>query len=108
MLQGGQMKRYKYADKLMTEDEAREWAPNPKFFPRATEQMTKAQAMDILRRNINEIQFWLNQDKATVEGRVVGRITKHSIVLAANRLHNWRVSMTIHSGGLGQPYLWEE
>lgn len=102
------MKLYKYGDKLMTEAEAKAWSPNPRFFPRANDAMKKADALAILRRNIDEIQFWLNQDKAMAEGRMAGRITTRSIVLHANRLHDWRVSMDIMSGGLGQPYLWEE
>lgn len=102
------MKRYKHGDKLMTAGEAKAWAPKPRFFDRATDKTTKAQALAVLRRNIDEIQFWLNQDKALAEGRVAGSVTKHSLVCAANRLHDWRVSMNIMSGGLGQPYLWEE
>ena len=101
------MKIYKYGDKLMTVADAKAVAPNPRFFDRATKQMTKAQALAILRRNIDEMQFWLNQDKALAEGRVAGRVTKHSYICAANRLHDWRTSMNILSGGLGQPYLWE-
>lgn len=101
------MKLYKYGDKLMTVADAKAAAPNPRFFDRATDKMTKAQALAILRRNIDEMQFWLNQDKALAEGRVAGRVTKHSYVTAANRLHDWRTSMNILSGGLGQPYMWE-
>lgn len=102
------MKRYKYGDKLMTQAEAKAWAPNPMFFDRATDKMTIAQAVGILQRNIDEIQFWLNQEKALADGRVAGRVTKGTVLHAANKLHDWRVSMDIMSGGLGQPYLWEE
>lgn len=101
------MKHYKYGDRVMTADEAKAAAPNPRFFDRATDKLTKEQALAILRRNIDEMQFWLNQDKALAEGRVAGRVTKHSVILAANRLHDWRTSMNILSGGFGQPYMWE-
>ncbi len=101
------MKLYKYGDKLMTVAAAKAAAPNPRFFDRATDKMTKAQALAILRRNIDEIQFWLNQDKALAEGRIAGKVTKHSYVCAANRLHDWRTSMNILSGALGRPYMWE-
>jgi len=102
------MKRYKYGDKLLTEDEARALAPDPMFFGRAHAKMKKADALAILKRNIDEIQFWLNQDKAMADGRMAGTITTRSIALHANRLHDWRVSMDILSGGLGRPYMWEE
>jgi len=102
------MKRYKYGDKLMTQAEAKAWAPKPRFFDRAHDKMTKADALAILQRNIDEIQFWLKQDQAMADGRMAGRITVRIIALHANRLHDWRVSMNIMSSGLGQPYLWEE
>jgi len=93
---------------LMTKSEARAWAPNPMFFQRASVSMKKTDALAILRRNIDEIQFRLKQDKALADGFVLGRITTKTFVLAADRLHDWRMSMEIMSGGRGCPHLWEE
>jgi len=102
-------KRYKYGAQLFTKKEAKAWASNPMFFPRASASMKKTEALAILRHNIDEIQFWLKQDKALADGFVLGHITTKTFVLAANRLHDWRVSMEImSSGAAGRPHLWEE
>ena len=57
---------------------------------------------------MDELRRILDVDEKLARGQVAGTVTKRQLVAVANRLHDWRVSMNILSGGLGEPHLWEE
>ena len=69
---------------------------------------TQEMAAAYVLRNVDELRRILDTDEKLARGQVAGRVTKRHLVAVANRLHDWRVSMDIRSGGLGEPYLWEE
>lgn len=102
------MKKYLYGDERFTEKQAKEKFPNPLLLPRAAERMDRREIEAILRRNIQEIRFWCKQWELLANGEYAGKVTKRALVMDANRLHDWRVSMNIMASALGRPHLWEE
>lgn len=101
-------KRYILGSDRLTEAEARKRYPRPQFFRRAAMDQTQEMAAAYVLRNVDELRRILDTDEKLARGQVAGRVTKRHLVAIANRLHNWRVSMDIRGGGLGEPYLWEE
>lgn len=68
----------------------------------------RALAASYVLRNVQELRLILDVDEKLARGHVAGSVPKRYLVAVANRLHDWRVSMNIISGGLGEPHLWEE
>lgn len=101
-------KSYRDGRELITETQARAKYPNPHFLRRAAMDQTQEMAAAYVLRNVEEIRRILDTDEKLARGHVAGEVTKRHLVAVANRLHDWRVSMNMLSGGLGQPYLWEE
>lgn len=102
------LKRYLDGRERITEMKARAKYQNPHFFRRASMDQTQEMAAAYVLRNVEELRRILDIDEKLARGQVAGRVTKRHLVAVANRLHDWRVSMNIVGGGLGQPYLWEE
>ena len=90
------------------EMKARAKYPNPHFMRRAAMDQTQEMAAAYVLRNVEELRRILDIDEKLARGQVAGKVTKRHLVAVANRLHDWRVSMNIVGGGLGEPCLWEE
>lgn len=102
------LKRYIDGRERITEAKARMKYPHPHFLRRASMDQTQEMVAAYVLRNVDELLRILDADAKLARGQVAGRVTKRHLVAVANRLHDWRVSMNIVGGGLGQPYLWEE
>lgn len=102
------LKRYIDGRERITEAKARMKYPRPHFLRRASMDQTQEMAAAYVLRNLDELRRVLDIDEKLARGQVAGKVTKRHLVAVANRLHDWRVSMDIRSGGLGEPYLWEE
>lgn len=102
------LKRYIDGRERITEAKARMKYPHPHLLRRASMDQTQEMAAAFVLRNVDELRRILDTDAKLARGQVVGRVTKRHLVAVANRLHDWRVSMDIRSGGLGEPYLLEE
>lgn len=94
-------------DDTITGREARKKYPDPQFFMRPTARMTEAEMRDMLARNITEIRRCLDLIESILTSSA-NRVPKATLLHHANQLHDWRNSMNMHGGGLGQPLLWEE
>jgi hypothetical protein len=89
--------------KLITGREAMARYPNPAFFMRPSERQSLDEIREILRRNCDEAE------RVVYMMRSWTRFQKKSpIIEMANKLHDFRVSICIHGGECGRPYLWEE
>lgn len=102
------LKRYIDGRERITEAKARAKYPRPHLIRRAAMDQTQEMAAAYVLRNVDELRRILDVDEKLARGQVAGRVTKRYLVAVANRLHDWRVSMDIRMGGLGEPYLWEE
>jgi hypothetical protein len=102
------LKHYIDGRESITEMKARAKYPNPHFLRRASMDQSQEMAAAYVLRNVEELRRILDIDEKLARGQVAGGVTKRHLVAVANRLHNWRVSMNMMSGGLGQPHLWEE
>ncbi len=88
---------------LITGREALRKYPSPAFFMRPSASQSLDEVRAVLIRNADEAE------------RLVGMLRswtrfekKAPIMQTANKLHDFRVSLQIHSGEAGRPYLWEE
>jgi len=102
------LKRYIDGRERITEAKARMKYPNPHFLRRSSMDQERALTASYVLRNVEELRRILDVDEKLARGHVAGNVTKRHLVAVANRLHDWRVSMNIVSGGLGEPHLWEE
>lgn len=104
----GKHKQYTDGKDAYTKAEAKAAFPDPRFFDRAHGGMTMEQIEAITMRNVGTIRRYLDMVDQIARGQVCGRVTKNSLVVDANRLHDFHVSLGIQSGsGAGQPHLWE-
>ena len=101
-------KRYIDGKERITEAQARKKYPCPHFLRRSAMDQERALAASYVLRNVAELRRILDVDEKLARGHVAGQVTKRHLVEVANRLHDWRVSMNIIGGGLGEPHLWEE
>lgn len=77
--------------------------PNPKFFMRPDMRMSVDELRAILHRNCDEAERVIPMLRASA-----GFKTKGPILNTAQILHDFRVSIDMHGGEMGRPYLWEE
>lgn len=82
--------------------------PDPKFFLRGDMRMRRAELCDLVIRNAEEIRHvvYLLESPARPD-TIGGRFPKAALLKTANMLHDWRVSVDMHGGEKGRPYLWE-
>lgn len=82
--------------------------PNPKFFMRGDMRMRRAELCDLVMRNAEEIRHvvWLLEHPARPDAHG-SRFPKSALLRTANLFHDWRVSVDMHGGEQGRPYLWE-
>ena len=80
--------------------------PNPAFFMRGDLRMSHDELRSIIHRNADEVARQSEMIRL-IAGRVNGRVTKKVLLFNANLLHDMRMLVDVHGGGLGRPYLWE-
>lgn len=96
-------KTFRSMNGLITGREAMRLYPDPQFFMRPSPRLTLEECREYLHRNCNEAAR-----VADMLRDVAGHKSKAPIINMANKLHDFRVSIDMHGGGMGQPYLWEE
>lgn len=87
---------------VITGAEAQSRYPNPAFFMRPDMRQSVAELRAILHRNCDEAERIIPMLRASASFK-----TKAPILDTAQRLHDFRVSINMHGGELGRPYLWE-
>lgn len=107
-MSGRKQKVYRYGDRRMTTSEVLACCPNPLFFDRAHDRMSRAEVEAIVLRNVAEIRRWLSVAEGLAKGNYAGRLTKRALITDANEIHNWRAGMNVMTGSLGQGHFWEE
>lgn len=100
-------KRFLDMGGVITGREALRKYPNPAFFERARPSMSMDEIKSILLRNCDETEriVAMLRDAAL---HAIGTTTKAHRLYPANKLHDFRVSLNMHGGERGRPYLWEE
>jgi hypothetical protein len=96
-------RNFKYMRQSMTGREALRKFPRPAFFMRPSASQSLDEVRAVLIRNADEAE------RLAVMLRSWTRFEKKAPIMdAANKLHDFRVSLDITSGEAGRPYLWEE
>lgn len=88
---------------IVTGREAMILYPDPAFFMRARPGNTLEECREILHRNCDEAARVVDMLRSTATFKKKG-----PIINMANKLHDFRVSIDMHGGEQGRPYLWEE
>ena len=88
---------------VITGREALSRYPDPRFFMRARPGMTLDECRGILLRNCDEADRVVSMLRSWTRFRF-----KSPIIDMADKLHDFRVSINMHGGEVGRPYLWEE
>src|SRR6056297_2706333 len=96
-------KRFLDMHGVITGREAKARYPDPVFFMRPRPSLTLDECRAILHRNCDEAAQLVEMLRATA-----GHKSKAPILGTANDLHNFRVSINMHGGERGRPFLWEE
>jgi len=105
----GRHKKFHYGKDTISKWDAARKFPDPAFFERPSASMTPDELREMLSRNIAEIEHCIEAFmRPYANGRIRGRPTKAHIMHNINKLHDWRVSLSIMGGERGRPYLWEE
>jgi hypothetical protein len=87
---------------------AKEKYPDPQFFMRGDMRMSRDEICRLVLRNAEEMRFVLYMLESPARPDAKGsKFPKSALLETATRLHDWRVSVDMHGGGPGQPYLWE-
>jgi hypothetical protein len=90
-------------DSRITGKEAMTRYPDPKFFMRARPSMTLDECREYLQRNADEAARVVDMLRSNVSFK-----QKAPILHVCNKLHDFRISIDMHGGEQGKPYLWEE
>lgn len=94
--------------KVINGSEAKVRYPDPQFFLRGSINMRRDEICQLVLRNAEEMRFVLYMLESPARPDAKGsKFPKRALLETANRLHDWRVSVDMHGGGPGQPYLWE-
>ena len=96
-------KRFINMQGIITGREAIARYPDPAFFMRPRPSLSLDECRAILHRNCNEAARLVEMLRDTSRFD-----RKAPIIGTANKLHDFRVSIDMHGGELGRPYLWEE
>lgn len=82
--------------------------PDPKFFLRGDMRMRREDLCSLVMRNADEIRHVIYLLESAARPDAIGsRARKADLLHRANMLHDWRVSVDMHGGEKGRPYLWE-
>jgi len=92
-----------WQDSRISGKEAKARYPDPQFFMRARPSMTLDECREYLQRNANEAARVVDMLRCNASFK-----TKAPILRTCNWLHDFRISIDIHGGEQGRPYLWEE
>ena len=89
--------------KIITGRDAIQKYPDPQFYMRAGPSMTLSECREALQIECNEAARVVEMLRGTASFD-----RKAPIINMANKLHDFRVSIDLHGGNAGQPFLWEE
>jgi len=96
-------RRFLHWQGFITGREALRRFPDPAFFMRPSASQSVDELRDVLLRNADEAARVTEMLRQNISWN-----KKQPILYAANKLHDFRVSLNIHGGEQGRPYLWEE
>jgi hypothetical protein len=88
---------------IITGREAIAQYPDPVFFMRGRASLSLDECREYLDRNCDEAARVVDMLRCNRSFK-----QKAPILYAVNKLHDFRVSIDIHGGEMGRPYLWEE
>ena len=88
---------------IITGAEAIARYPDPVFFMRGRPSLTLDECREYLHRNADEAARVVDLLRCNRSFK-----QKAPILNAVNKLHDFRVSINMHGGECGRPYLWEE